>query len=254
MVGGLVAAVALGAVQLSRLAGPADPTTSSSAILIYVIAGAVAGWAVGVLREADWTRRRAEGALAREQAERARAEERAEMAAHLHDSVLQTLALIQRNSADEAEVASLARRQERELRTWLYGPERGRRVGAFGEQMRNMCAEIEQAHQVAVDLVTVGDSQSDESIESLVQAAREAIVNAAKHSGARNVAVYAESTPGRVAVYVRDRGRGFNLSGVPADRQGIRESIVNRLERIGGSASVRTPAGGGTEVELVLER
>jgi len=236
------------------LVGPADPTASSAAVLVYVFAGAVAGWAVGVLREADRTRRKAEAALAREQAERVRAEERAEMAAHLHDSVLQTLALIQRNSANESEVASLARRQERELRAWLYGPEPGRTRRTFGEQMRTMCAQVEDAHQVVVDLVTVGDAGGDESTESLVQAAREAVVNAAKHSGAGRVAVYAEAVPDRVTVFVRDRGQGFDYSRVPADRQGIRESIINRLERSGGRASVRTTIGGGTEVELVLER
>jgi len=254
MVGGLAAAVAMGAVQLSRLVGPADPTASSAAVLVYLFAGAVAGWAVGVLREADRTRRKAEAALAREQAERVRAEERAEMAAHLHDSVLQTLALIQRNSANESEVASLARRQERELRAWLYGPEPGRTRRTFGEQMRTMCAQVEDAHQVVVDLVTVGDAGGDESTESLVQAAREAVVNAAKHSGAGRVAVYAEAVPDRVTVFVRDRGQGFDYSRVPADRQGIRESIINRLERSGGRASVHTTIGGGTEVELVLER
>ncbi|MDH3260731.1 MAG: histidine kinase [Acidimicrobiia bacterium] len=254
MVGGLTTAVALGTVQLSRLAGPADPTASSAAVLIYVFAGAVAGWAVGLLREADRTTRMAEAALAREQVERVRAEEKAEMAAHLHDSVLQTLALIRRNSADESEVASLARRQERELRAWLYGTGGGSTRGAFGELMRRMCAEVEDAHQVAVHLVTVGDAEGDASMEALVQAAREAIVNAAKHSGAANVAVYAESSPERVTVFVRDRGRGFDYGSVPADRQGIRESIINRLVRSGGRATVHTKVGEGTEVELVLER
>ncbi len=126
--------------RLSRLVGPADPTTSSAAVLIYVVAGAVAGWAIGVLREADRIRRKAEEALAREQLVRPRAEERAEMAAHLHDSVLQTLALIQRDSANESEVLSLARRQERELRAWLFGQGDGRDGGAFAEGMRLMCA------------------------------------------------------------------------------------------------------------------
>ena len=157
MVGGLAAAVAMAAVQLSRIVGPADPTTSSAAVLIYVFAGAVAGWAIGVLREADRTRREAEAALAREQLVRARAEERAEMAAHLHDSVLQTLALIQRDSANESQVSSLARRQERELRAWLYGQGDGSSRGAFGEQMRSMCSGVEDTHHVPIDLVTVGD-------------------------------------------------------------------------------------------------
>ena len=254
MVGGLAAAVAMAAVQLSRIVGPADPTTSSAAVLIYVFAGAVAGWAIGVLREADRTRREAEAALAREQLVRARAEERAEMAAHLHDSVLQTLALIQRDSANESQVSSLARRQERELRAWLYGQGDGSSRGAFAEQMRSMCFGVEDTHHVPIDLVTVGDVAGSATTESLVQAAREAIVNAARHSGADHIAVYAEALPDRVTVFVRDRGRGFDYKGVPSDRKGIRESIMKRLERSGGRASVRTKIGEGTEIEMVIER
>lgn len=254
VVGGLAVAIAMATVQLSRLVGPADPTSSSAAVLIYVFAGAIAGWAMGVLRDADRSRRKAESALAREQLVRARAEERAEMAAHLHDSVRQTLALIQRESDNHAEVSSLARRQERELRAWLYGHDAGGDLGDFGEQMRRMCAGVEDVHHVPIDLVTVGEVRGDMSTELLVQAAREAIINAAKHSGADHVAVYAEALPERVTVFVRDRGSGFDLAGVPPDRQGIRESIMNRLERIGGRAFVRTSVGAGTEVEMVVER
>ena len=195
MVGGLSAAVAMAAVQLSRLVGPADPTTSSAAVLIYVVAGAVAGWAIGVLREADRIRRKAEEALAREQLVRARAEERAEMAAHLHDSVLQTLALIQRDSANESEVLSLARRQERELRAWLFGQGDGRDGGAFAEGMRLMCAGVEDAHHISIDLVTVEDTENTPSTESLVQAAREAIVDAAKHFRGRSRRCLCGSAP-----------------------------------------------------------
>jgi signal transduction histidine kinase len=176
------------------------------------------------------------------------------MAAHLHDSVLQTLALIQRESENHAEVSSLARRQERELRAWLYGHDDGGDLGDFGEQMRRMCAGVEDVHHVPIDLVTVGDVRGNMSTELLVQAAREAIINAAKHSGADHVAVYAEALPERVTVFVRDRGSGFDLAGVPPDRQGIRESIMKRLERIGGRAFLRTSVGAGTEVEMVVER
>lgn len=254
MVGGLTAAIAMATVQLSRMAGPSDPTSSSAAVLIYVIAGAVAGWAIGVLREADRVRRAAEAALAREQSVRVRAEERAEMAAHLHDSVLQTLALIQRDSGNEAQVSSLARRQERELRAWLYGHGDGSERGGLGEKLQAMCAEVEELHHVPIDLVTVGDFDGSPAIESLVQASKEAVVNAAKHSGADHIAVYAEALPNRVTVFVRDRGRGFDYEGVPGDRRGIRESIVKRLERTGGRASVRTKIGEGTEIEMVVER
>lgn len=254
LIGGLSAAVAMATVQLSRLVGPADPTTSSAAVLIYVVAGAVAGWAIGVLREADRIRREAEEALAAEQLVRARAEERAEMAAHLHDSVLQTLALIQRQSANEGEVLSLARRQERELRAWLYGQGDGPAAGTFSDHLRRICADVEEAHHVPIDLVAVGDVERTPSTEALVQAAREAMVNAARHSGADHVAVYAEALPDRITVFVRDRGRGFDFESVSVDRRGIRESIVKRLERSGGRASIASSIGEGTEVEMVVER
>jgi signal transduction histidine kinase len=176
------------------------------------------------------------------------------MAAHLHDSVLQTLALIQRESGNGAAVSSLARRQERELRTWLYGHNAGSERGALGEKLQAMCAEVEEAHHVPVDFVMVGNVDGNPTMESLVQASREAVVNAAKHSGAERIAVYAEARPDRVTVFVRDRGRGFDYAAVPEDRLGIRESIIKRLERSGGQASVRTEIGQGTEIEMVVER
>ncbi|MGZ8755146.1 MAG: sensor histidine kinase, partial [Acidimicrobiia bacterium] len=145
-----------------------------------------------------------------------------------------------------------ARRQERELRAWLYGQGDEGNRGAFADHMRSVCAVVEDTHHVSIDLVTVGDVNGTAATESLVQAAREAIVNAARHSGADHVSVYAEALPDRVTVFVRDRGQGFDYGGVPTDRQGIRESIINRLERIGGRAYVRTKLGEGTEVEMVV--
>ena len=194
--------------------------------------------------------------LSLERAERIRSQERAEVAAHLHDSVLQTLALVQKRADDPRVVAALARRQERELRTWLSGaPARadGERWLAAALQA---CAEaIEEAHGVAIDVVAVGDAPLDRDGEALVAAAREAMLNAAKFAGdAGAVAVYAEARDGRMEVFVRDRGPGFDPSCVPADRRGVRESIVGRMARHGGRAAIHAaPGGGGTEVELVLE-
>jgi len=194
--------------------------------------------------------------LSLERAERIRSQERAEVAAHLHDSVLQTLALVQKRAGDPREVAALARRQERELRSWLSGA----RPGAAGERRlaaaRQAAAEeIEQAHGVAVDVVAVGDAPLDRDGEALVAAAREAMLNAAKFAGdAAPVAVYAEAGPERLEVFVRDRGPGFDPAAVPADRRGVRESIVGRMERHGGRAAIHASPGGGTEVELVMDR
>jgi signal transduction histidine kinase len=195
--------------------------------------------------------------LSLERAERIRSQERAEVAAHLHDSVLQTLALVQKRAGDPREVAALARRQERELRAWLGGArsptDGGRR---FVAALQRAAEEIEEAHGVAVDVVAVGDAPLDRDGEALVAAAREAMLNAAKFAGgeATPVAVYAEAAEDRLQVFVRDRGPGFDPHAVPADRRGVRESIVGRMERHGGRATIQASPGGGTEVELVIER
>ncbi len=191
--------------------------------------------------------------LRNERRERIRSEERADMAAHLHDSVLQTLALIQRHADVPDESRSLARRQERELRAWLYDG-RGR-AGADGDAatlaraLEQMTDEVEADHRgVAVDVVMVGDCALDPRVEAMVRAVREAVVNAAVHSGASEVSVYAEVAGGRVEAYVRDRGRGFDPAAVGDDRQGIAQSIVGRMARHGGRAVVTSAAGQGTEV------
>jgi signal transduction histidine kinase len=191
--------------------------------------------------------------LSAERRERIRSQERAEVAAHLHDSVLQTLAMVQRRAADPREVVALARRQERELRAWLSSrPESARGESRLASALQDAAEEVEAAHGVEVDVVAVGDRALDEKAEALVAAAREAITNAAKFGGAGPVAVYAEVSDDGASVFVRDRGPGFDLAAVPQDRRGVRESIIGRMERHGGSARVTSNPGGGTEVELTL--
>lgn len=179
----------------------------------------------------------------------ARAEERAAMAARVHDSVLQTLTLIQRRAADPTEVARLARSEERALRSWLYAP-RGA-SGSLSAQLTEMVAATEADYDVRIDLVTVGDAVVDDRLAALVAATGEAVVNAAKHAGAP-ASVYAEVDDEQVEVNVRDRGCGFDPESVGRDRHGVRESIVGRMAAVGGSASVRSESGSGTEVRLAL--
>jgi hypothetical protein len=189
--------------------------------------------------------------LATERRQRIRSEERADMAAHLHDSVLQTLALIQRNADDPRAVVTMARRQERELRGWLFENEVDQ-PGAetLAGALSRAGAEVEGLHGVTVDVVAVGDLPLDDRLRALVAAAREAMVNAAKWSGDENVSVYAEVRDGEASVFVRDWGAGFELDAVAPDRHGVRESIIERMARHGGKAAVRTSPGEGTEVEL----
>ena len=190
---------------------------------------------------------------AEERAARIRSEERAAVAAHLHDSVLQTLALVQRHAADPTQVARLARSQERELRSWLYAPQVAT-GGTWAGLVERLVAEVEADHVVTVDPVVVGDTAVDDAVAALGQATREAVVNAAKHSGAGEVALYTEVTPSALTVFVRDRGTGFDPARVPQDRRGLRDSVVGRLQRVGGTAVVHSNPGEGTEVELTLPR
>ncbi|HRK47334.1 MAG TPA: ATP-binding protein, partial [Nocardioides sp.] len=191
--------------------------------------------------------------LGAEREERIRTQERADVAAHLHDSVLQTLALIQKSSHDPTTVARLARAQERDLRSWLYAGESTDESSLAGA-LRSAAAEIEDTHGVSVDVVAVGDCDLDEALRPIVQATREAVTNAAKHAGTGRVDVYAEVTSSAVDVFVRDRGAGFDLDAVPEDRYGVRRSILDRMERHGGTAEVRSAPGEGTEVRLHLSR
>ena len=202
-------------------------------------------WLWRLVRELSAERR----ALIREQ-------ERAEVAAHVHDSVLQTLALLQSKADDPHEVRRLARRQERELREWLYSSpaEQASASGtSFAVSLRQAAADVEDAHAVSVDVVVVGDAPLDDSLVATVAAAREGMVNAAKSSGAPNVSVFAEVTDRGIEVFVRDRGRGFDPEQIPADRRGIRESIVGRMTRNGGKAAIRSGPTG-TEIALTVPR
>lgn len=200
--------------------------------------------------------------LGEERRERIVEAERAEIAAHLHDSVLQTLALIQRQSDQPREVLRLARGQERELRHWLYGPTGyGRpRVDAsadpvlaagFTEALTAVTAEVEDTYALDVRPVVVGgDRPIDDDLRALVLAAREAMVNAAKHAEVGEVSVYVEIEPAEVHVFVRDRGVGFDPEGIPEDRHGLADSVHGRMERHGGTVRLRSTPGEGTEVHL----
>ena len=213
-----------------------------SALVVAVVLGVIFGpWIVRLARS-----------LTEERAERIRSQERAEISAHLHDSVLQTLALVQQRSDDPRAVEALARRQERELRAWL-----GRRTApggttTLGPALEAAAGEVERDHGVRVEVVSVGELPLDERSQALVAAAREAMVNAAKFAGGSVVDVFAEAGDERVDVFVRDRGPGYAVDAIAPDRRGVRESIIGRMERHGGRAVIHSTPGEGTEVELSL--
>jgi signal transduction histidine kinase len=222
--------------------GQAGQVLLGSTVVLAGFAVVVAPWLLRMWRDLDVERR-----------ERIRSQERAEVAAHVHDSVLHTLTLIQRNAQDPREVQRLARAQERDLRAWLYQPK------ADAEQdlaaaVRKTSAEVEDHHGVPIEVVCVGDCPLDDRLGAMLQAAREAMVNAAKYAETSSLSVYAEVVGDEVAIFVRDRGKGFDLDGVPEDRMGVRQSIIGRMERNGGKVTIRTAPGDGTEVRLEMTR
>jgi signal transduction histidine kinase len=242
-VGAALVIVGAGAI----LVGPAKMggTTGGLVAAFVVVAGLAlvsSPWWLQMARE-----------LSAERNARIREQERAEVAAHVHDSVLHTLTLIQRHVDDPREVTRLARSQERELRGWLY---RGRADPDqdLAAALERAAAEVEDAHGIAIEVVVVGDCPMDEHLAALRDAAREALVNAAKYAGGAPVSLYAEVEPDQVTAFVRDRGPGFDPDDVPEDRLGLRQSVRGRMSRNGGTAMVRSAPGDGTEVQLEMPR
>jgi signal transduction histidine kinase/phage shock protein PspC (stress-responsive transcriptional regulator) len=189
-----------------------------------------------------------------EERARIRDQERNDMAAHLHDSVLQTLALMQRAASDPRRMVMLARRQERELRSWLYDSKATAAIGSLTARAEGIAAEVELDHGMPVDLIVVGDIEVTAAVDALLLAVREATVNAAKHAQADLVSVYVEVEPHSVTAFVRDKGVGFSAADIGDDRRGIAMSIRDRIERVGGRAVLDSAPGAGTEWELVVPR
>jgi signal transduction histidine kinase len=230
--------------------GEAGQVLLGSTVVLAGVGVVVAPWLLRMWRDLDSERR-----------ERIRSQERAEVAAHVHDSVLHTLTLIQRNAHDVREVQRLARAQERDLRAWLYEPKADAEQ-ALAAAVRKAAAEVEDHHGMPIEVVCVGDCPLDDRLGAMLQAAREAMVNAAKYADGEpgdeartsSLSVYAEVAGDDVSIFVRDRGRGFDLATIPQDRMGLRESIIGRMERNGGKAEIRTAPGEGTEVRLEMRR
>lgn len=237
----LVVVGAIGFLVVTDELGSARPGVMFTLVVVGGVALIAAPWLAALWKE-----------LQRERRERIRQEERAEFAAHVHDSVLHTLTLIQRSANDSREVMRLARSQERELRNWLYQPKQDADA-SVAAAVRRVAAEEEDAHGVPIEVVCVGDCPLTPELSAMMQAARQAMVNAAKYSESSVVSVYAETEPEEVTIFIRDRGVGFDMGQVPEDRMGIRQSIIGRMERHGGSARVRTEPGEGTEVMLTMK-
>ncbi len=229
------------------IAGPADlGGTTRGLVAAVVVAAGLA------LVSGPWWIRMARD-LTAERAARIREQERAEVAAHVHDSVLHTLTLIQRRVDEPREVIRLARAQERELRTWLYRPATDPE-STIEAALERVAADVEDTHGVAVDLVVVGDGPLDDDVRPVLHATREALVNAAKYAADAQISVYAEVEPTQLTVFVRDRGPGFDFESVPDDRLGLRQSVIGRMQRHGGKAIVSSTPGEGTEIQLELPR
>jgi signal transduction histidine kinase/phage shock protein PspC (stress-responsive transcriptional regulator) len=226
--------------------------TRSNSTFVSVLA-AVGAVVLGIVMLVGPWARRAATELSDERRQRIRSEEKAAVSAHLHDSVLQTLTLIQRNAANPEMTARLAREQERELRTWLYQPDPGA-TGTARSEFEAMLRDVERAHDLTIEFVPVGDAPLDTAGKALVQATREALVNVAKHAGVSTASVFVEVSDDRLTAFVRDRGCGFAEATVADDHMGIRDSIRGRLERHGGTTDITSAPATGTEVEMSVPR
>ena len=246
------ARIAVGALLL--LAGIASLSSSVSAIESLgpaITAAALTGlgfmaifgpWVSSLIRD-----------LGEERRNRIRADERTDVAAHLHDSVLQTLALIQRTE-DPKRMVTLARAQERDLRNWLYGPKNDDSELSLRQAIEDTASDVEGMHDVPVEVVVVGDMPLNDSGVALVAAAGEAMTNAAKHSGAGKVSVFSEVRDDEAEIFVTDQGKGFDVDAIPEGRHGIKDSLVARMKRHGGESEITSEPGEGTEVRLTLPR
>ena len=252
---GVVLRLAVAGVLLATGVGTLLSARASLALL-RPLAGGLLVIAAIVLALGPWWLRIARDLVLERQA-RVRLEEREDIAAQVHDSVLQTLALIQRRADDPQKVVQLARLQERELRSWLFEDRDPKEAAAeltFAGGVRQIQQDVESRYGVPVEAVTVGDCELDDNLSALVAAAREATVNAAKWSGASVISLFAEVQPGEASIVVRDRGKGFDPEAVPEDRKGLAESVHGRMTRRGGTATVVTAPGEGTKVTLKMPR
>lgn len=250
---GLVPAILPSLVVASASAfGASGSARVAEVLAINFLSPLVVAWGFTTIKTQDSKRRQAEEALAAERTKLARADERADMAAHLHDSVLQTLALIQRKAPENRDVTRLARRQERELRGWLNGGAPLTTADSVSAALLRAAEEIEDEHEILVEISTAGDAKLDDRNSAVVLAAREAMANAARFSGSDRVYVLCETSEAGLRLVVRDNGSGFDVDSVSDDRRGIRDSIIGRVERIGGTADISSRVGSGTEVVLVI--
>lgn len=239
-----LAIVSAGQAIASAVMSDLSFTEPVSQIFLYGVGGFISTWVLSTLRTSERAVIEAREGLAR-------SEERSRISAHLHDSVLQTLALIQKSAAKPGDVVALSRRQERELRSWLYGTESDER-GGLAESLRLAAADVEERYGLPIDVVTVGDLDDPETVQALVRAGREAMVNAVKHSGADAVSAYAQVDDTAAVLFIRDRGIGFDPEAVTDHHRGIKDSIEGRLRSLGGVAELRT-GDRGTEWKLEVE-
>jgi signal transduction histidine kinase len=229
--------------RIGGLWGAAVPGLVALMALALCVLVVAAPWWMRTVRE-----------LSSERRERIYAEERARVAAHIHDGVLQALTLIERAAESPTEVRRLARSQERELRQWLFEPERTPEVTSFTSALADVQEQVERDYGIQIDIVTVGDAPLTDELRDLVAAGREAVVNAARWSGSGVVSIFGEIEEQQASLYVRDTGRGFDPDALAGDRRGIRVSIEERVRARGGRADVRSQIGQGTDVELVVPR
>lgn len=232
-----VAVLSLGALGRGLLSDLHTVGASVGTILVFVFGGLALLWLVRIVQRGEQERSALREDVTAAERERAVAVERAESAARLHDSVLQSLAVIARVD-DATEARELAADASSQLRVWLRGH------GTDATTLRSLLeARLRQLHgNRRVTIGAAGDRPVDDRVELLVEATVEATRNALTHTDGP-VRVYAETRDG-TTVWIADQGHGFDPAEVPEDRLGVRGSIIARLERVGGSAELRSDTNG----------
>ncbi len=206
--------------------------------IVFVLYAVIFGWLFGMIRKSDQERRVAVAELTEEREANARRLERLELGNRLHDSVLQTLQVIDTDAADSERVRRLARRQTRELRT-LVDTYASNKTESFRSALVSVAADIEDLFDVDVSSVIRVDMEMDSTLAALVEASREAMTNSAKYSGTQRMDLYAAIEDGTVAIYIRDEGRGFDVEHAKAGH-GLENSIRGRVIEVGGDVAVES--------------
>ncbi len=245
--GSLIAAILLAVEQFAvHVIADLGAVRAAGSIIFFIIA-AIVGWTFDRLRDYDLARQRAEGQLAAEREALAAHEARVQLVNKLHDSVLQTFHAIRMGADDPAQSRYLARRQERELRRNIE-EWRSQHEKSFKAALLAVRDDVEDIHRVEIEAVIRDDAPLTPDLEGAIEAAREALTNAVKHSGAQSISLFSELSDNTAHIHIRDNGQGIESAVLTR----LAERLNQRIETIGGQITIDSGDAAGTEVEITV--